>query len=226
VNTYYGSSHILQGVELHLESEGDIFALIGRNGMGKTTLIRTIMGLSQASGGNIIFKGIELIGLQPWVIANLGLGYVPQGKQIFSTLTVRENLKIGERKDKGKWTCDLVLEFFPVLKERLNHLGKQLSGGEQQMLAIGRGLMTNPDLLLLDEPSEGLAPYLILNVGDVILKLSKENVAVFLVEQNLKMAQRISKKIYVIERGKIVYGESINDFNKDLERIKRDYLTA
>ena len=229
LNSYYGtSSHILHGVSLTVESEGDVVSLIGRNGMGKTTTLRSISGVTQAKSGTILFKGMDLRGKKPWDIALSGVAYVPQGRQIFMVLTVDENLRIGENKRsaEGKWNLEMIFNYFPVLKHRLKNLGKELSGGEQQMLAIARGLMTNPNLLLLDEPSEGLAPILVRSVGEIIVNLSKENVAVLLVEQNLKMAERAAKKMYVIENGKIVYGEDIKQFATDLDWIKEKYLTA
>jgi branched-chain amino acid transport system ATP-binding protein len=229
LHTYYGnSSHILHGVSLNVESEGDVVSLIGRNGMGKTTTLRSIIGVTQARSGEILFKGMELRGRHAWDIALSGIAYVPQGRQIFTVLTVAENLKIGENKRSsgGKWNLELIFNYFPVLKARIKHLGSELSGGEQQMLAIARGLMTNPNLLLLDEPSEGLAPILVRSVGEIIRSLSDEDVAVLLVEQNLKMAQSVAKNMYVIENGTIVYGQGIGQFAEDLDWIKEKYLTA
>lgn len=229
LHTYYGSSsHILHGVSLSIESEGDVVSLIGRNGMGKTTTLRSIIGVTPPRSGEILFKGMELRGRQAWDIALCGIGYVPQGRQVFTVLTVAENLTIGERKgtSKGKWNLELIFNYFPILKVRIKHLGRQLSGGEQQMLAIARALMTNPSLLLLDEPSEGLAPILVRNVGEIIGTLSDESIAVLLVEQNLKLAQSVAKFMYVIENGIIVYGKGIRPFIEDLDLIKKEYLTA
>lgn len=229
LHTYYGTtSHILHGVSLNVESEGDVVSLIGRNGMGKTTTLRSIIGVTQAKSGEIRFNGMELRGKHAWDIARSGVAYVPQGRQVFTVLTVAENLRIGEskRSSGGKWNLDLIFKYFPVLKMRIKHLGKELSGGEQQMLAIARALMTNPNLLLLDEPSEGLAPILVKKVGEIIGSLSNEDIAVLLVEQNLKMAQRVAKNMYVIEKGRIVYGKGIGQFIEDLDSIKEKYLTA
>ena len=229
LHTYYGTtSHILHGVSLSVESEGDVISLIGRNGMGKTTTLRSIIGVTQARSGEILFKGMELRGRHAWDVARSGIAYVPQGRQVFSVLTVTENLKIGQNKrtSGGKWNEELIFKYFPVLKARSKHLGRELSGGEQQMLAIARALMTNPNLLLLDEPSEGLAPILVNRVGEIIGSLSNEDIAVLLVEQNLKMAEKVAKNMYVIENGKIVYGKDIRQFLEDLDWIKEKYLTA
>jgi branched-chain amino acid transport system ATP-binding protein len=229
LHTYYGTtSHILHGVSLNVEWEGDVVSLIGRNGMGKTTTLRSIIGVTEARSGEILFKGMELRGKHAWDIARSGIAYVPQGRQVFTVLTVAENLRIGEskRSSGGKWNLELIFNYFPVLKVRIKHLGKELSGGEQQMLAIARGLMTNPNLLLLDEPSEGLAPILVNKVGEIIGSLSNEDIAVLLVEQNLKMAERVAKNMYVIEKGKIVYGKGIGQFIEDIDSIKEKYLTA
>jgi branched-chain amino acid transport system ATP-binding protein len=226
LNAYYGSSHILQGISLTIDSERDVVGVIGKNGMGKTTLMRSIMGIDVLRYGSILFKGKETVRERTWTIAKNGIGYVPQGRQIFNSLTVWENLKIAEMKGKVHWGFELIYEYFPILKERMRNSARQLSGGEQQMLAIARGLMTNPSLLLLDEPSEGLAPLLRSLVVSIIIQVSEKNVAVLLVEQNLKMIQGASKEVYVIEKGGIVFRDNINNFHDDLDRIKRDYLSV
>ena len=202
VHAYYGDSHILQGVTLEV-GEGQVVGLLGRNGAGKTTTIRTVIGELAPRRGRVVVFGQDVTGAPPERIARLGVGLVPQGRGIFPTLTVRENLLLAAR--PGPWTEERVYDLFPNLRLRRSHRGAQLSGGEQQMLAIGRALLTNPRLLLMDEPSEGLAPLLVREIGRVIQRLREEGLAILLVEQNLPMALRVADWVYVLNKGQIVY---------------------
>ncbi len=223
INTSYFSSQVIWNLSLNIE-KGSVVSLLGRNGMGKTTLMRSIMGLTTPGSGSILFNGQEIRGLDAHRIAKLGIGYVPQGRGIFPSLSVKENLTVCERgqNKKNAWTLDRIYEFFPILKERQNLYGNLLSGGEQQMLAIGRALMTNPDLLLMDEPSEGLAPMVIKQIGDVISTLRGE-LTVFLAEQNFNMAVGVADHAYIISKGEIVYSGDPNDLKND-EETKQMWL--
>lgn len=202
INTFYGESQILWGVSLKVE-EGQIVALLGRNGMGKTTIVRSIMGLTPPRTGQIKFDNKDITRLPTHKIARLGLALVPQGRHIFKSLSVRENLVFGMR-GKG-FSEENVYSYFPILKERGKHKGNQLSGGEQQMLAIARALLSNPRLILMDEPSEGLAPIIIQTIGDIILKLKQEGFSILLVEQNVSLALKVSDYAYILHKGKIVH---------------------
>jgi branched-chain amino acid transport system ATP-binding protein len=202
IDTYYGQTQILRDVSLAVE-EGKIVTLLGRNGMGKTTTVRSIMGLTPARAGAITFEGKDITHLKHFRIARLGVALVPQGRQIFASLSVRENLTMGMRGEG--FTLEKIYEYFPVLKERSKHRGSQLSGGEQQMLAIARALLANPKLMLLDEPSEGLAPRIVEEVGEIVMKLKEMGLSVLLVEQNLSLALGVSDYAYVMHRGEIVY---------------------
>ena len=223
INTYYFATHVLWNLSMSIE-KGSIVSLLGRNGMGKTTLMRSIMGLTVPRDGSILFQGKELRGMEAHKIAKLNIGYVPQGRGIFPSLSVKENLTVFERGQdrKGAWTLDRVYDFFPILKERQNLYGNLLSGGEQQMLAIGRALMTNPDLLLMDEPSEGLAPMVIKQIGDVIMALKGE-LTVFLAEQNFNMAVNVADHLYIISKGEIVYSDKPEALIQD-EAAKAKWL--
>lgn len=202
IHTYYGNSHILQGVTLHV-GKGEAVALLGRNGVGKTTTISSIIGLESPRRGEISLRGVNLVGKPPHQIAQMGVGLVPQGRGIFPTLTVRENLTMAAR--SGAWTFERMMGLFPNLQNRLNNYGRQLSGGEQQMLAIARALMTNPELILLDEPSEGLAPLIVEEIGRIINELKANKLSILLVEQNLSMALGIVDRVYVMSKGRIEY---------------------
>jgi branched-chain amino acid transport system ATP-binding protein len=205
IHTYYGESYILQGVTLRVE-RGEAVALMGRNGVGKTTTIRSIVGFTPPRRGKIIFQDKPIQALRATTIARLGVGLVPQGRRIFPNLTVRENLLIAARGGaKGGWTEDEIYKYFPRLKERAGNMGNQLSGGEQQMLAIGRALMTNPEILLLDEPSEGLAPMVLHEIAEIIARLREKGLAILLVEQNVKMALNIAGRVYVMNKGRIAW---------------------
>ncbi len=224
IHTWYGDSYILQGVSLEVK-DATIVTLLGRNGMGKTTTIRSIMGLTPPRKGSITFNGTELVGLQPHKIARLGIGLIPQGRLIFSSLSVLENLKMAAR-TSGKddpWTLDKVFTIFPKLAERRKNKGNLLSGGEQQMLTIARALMTNPDLLLFDEPSEGLAPVVVDEVFRVIERLKEAGESILLVEQDFGMAMSVADYAYIMSKGTIVY-ESTPDQLIENERIKSTYL--
>ena len=224
IHTYYGETYILQGISLEVK-EGSVVALLGRNGMGKTTTIRSIIGFTPPRRGVVRFKGKDVTGLQSYQIVQMGIGLVPQGRHILPSLTVKENLTMAAT-TRGKtkaWTLDTVYSHFPLLKERANLSGSRLSGGEQQMLAIGRALMTNPDLLLMDEPSEGLAPVIIQEIGRIIGQLKESGLSILLVEQNLPMALAVADYSYVISKGVIVY-ESTPEELRGNEEVKAKYL--
>ena len=203
VNAFYGLGHILHDLSLTV-AEGEVVALLGRNGAGKTTTLRSIAGLTPPRAGEIRYKGRDIVGLGAHQVSRLGIALVPETRDIFSFLTAKENLSIAQRKS-SRWQIDSVLERFPSLKERLNNKGRQLSGGEQQMLAIARALLTGPDLLLLDEPSQGLAPLVVNAVMSTIQELKKERVSMLLVEQNAEMALRLADRVYVIDHGTVVF---------------------
>ena len=210
IHTYYGDSYVLQGVSLKAE-HGTVVAVLGRNGMGKTTLMRSIIGFTPPRRGQLWFKGVDITGLPPYRIARMGMGIIPQGRRIFPSLSVRENLDIAARRQSAKgsankrWTLVRVFGLFPRLQERLLHSGGALSGGEQQMLASARALIGNPDFLLLDEPTEGLAPLLVRELGRVIRQLKEEGLSMLLVEQNLPFALQLADYVYVMSKGRIVY---------------------
>jgi branched-chain amino acid transport system ATP-binding protein len=226
VHTYYGESHVLNGISLKVE-QGSVVALLGRNGMGKTTTIRSIIGFTPPRDGEVRFKEKEITRLKSFHIAKMGIGLIPQGRDLFPSLSVKENLTMAARtRGKAKaWTLDTVYTHFPRLKERENLKGNQLSGGEQQMLAICRGLMTNPDLLLMDEPSEGLAPTIVREIGSIIAQLKNEGLSILLVEQNLPMALQVSDYVYIISKGKIEYEATPGELENN-EEIKVKYLCA
>jgi branched-chain amino acid transport system ATP-binding protein len=225
IHTYYGESYVLQGISLQVR-RGHAVAVLGRNGMGKTTLIRSIIGFTPPRRGRILFKGVEITRLPSHEIARLGIGLVPQGRRIFPSLTVLENLTIGARSRAGNgqgWNLERVFNLFPRLQERAGHRGNKLSGGEQQMLAIARALMTNPEFLLMDEPSEGLAPLLVLELGNVIAQLKQQGLSILLVEQNLPLALRLADYVYVLSKGKVVF-EGLPEALEASEEVKHNYL--
>ncbi len=223
VHTYYGDSYVLQGISLAVK-DGSVVALLGRNGMGKTTTIRTIIGFNPPRRGTISFKDRIISGLPANQIARMGIGLVPQGRRIFPSLSVTENLTMAARTSRQEgWNLEKVYSLFPILKERGRNKGNLLSGGEQQMLTIARALMTNPDLLLLDEPSEGLAPVIVKEVGRIIGQLKGQGFSILLVEQNLSMALKVADYVYVISKGKIVYESPPADLKAN-EEIKAKYL--
>ncbi len=205
IHAYYGDSHILQGVSLEVK-EGEAVALLGRNGVGKTTTINSIIGFTPPRRGQVILKGVDVTRWPSHQIARQGVGLVPQGRGIFPTLSVKENITLAARNaQNGGWTFDRVLETFPALAGRLKNLGSQLSGGEQQMLAIARALMTNPALLLLDEPSEGLAPLIVAEIGRIVAQIKAQGLSILLVEQNLNLALGVADRVYVMNKGQIVF---------------------
>jgi branched-chain amino acid transport system ATP-binding protein len=236
LHAYYGDSHVLQGVGLRVEA-GQVCALLGRNGAGKTTTIKTIIGEVRPRRGRVSVAGQNLAGAPSERIARAGVGLVPQGRGIFPTLTVRENLLFAARpggawpeaagphaaRPQAAWSEDRVYELFPRLRERLGHRGNQLSGGEQQMLAIGRALLTNPRVLLMDEPSEGLAPLLVREIGRVIGRLKAAGMTILLVEQNLTMALAVADHVAVLSKGQIVYQASPDALRRE-EHVMRTYL--
>ncbi len=222
IHTYYGDSYVLQGISLRIEP-GQVVGIVGRNGMGKTTLIRSIVGFTPPRRGRVRFKNHDITGWATNHVVGLGLGLVPQGRRIFPSLSVQENLTVALKEKKGPWTLDRVMELFPRLRERAQNRAGKLSGGEQQMLAIGRALVTNPELLLMDEPTEGLAPLLVREVGRVIERLKAEGLSILLVEQNLPLALRIVDHVHVLARGRIVYSGPPTELEKDRE-VKARYL--
>ena len=225
VNAYYGDSHILHGVSLAV-NEGEVVCLLGRNGAGKTTTILTIMGYLKPRPGRIRYRGRDIAALPPYAVARLGFGFVPQERGIFPSLTVRENLTVFARGSAGgRWTLERILELFPSLRARERNLGFQLSGGEQQMLSIARALMLNPSLLLLDEPSEGLAPMIVQDIVGVLKNLKREGLAILLVEQNLRTALAVADRHHVMNKGEICFTGSSGELEGN-EFVLRNYLSV
>lgn len=226
IHTYYGNSYILQGVSLHIEP-AEVVCLLGRNGAGKTTTIRSIIGFSPPRSGSIQFKNREIARLSADRIARSGIGLVPQGRRIFPDLTVRENLLLAARpRTDGRgtgWNLDTVYAEMPRLFERASHHGNELSGGEQQMVAIGRALMSNPDLILMDEPTEGLAPLMVREIARLLVELKARRQSILLVEQSLPLALEIAQRIYVMSKGRIVF-EGTPDQLFENEQVKKQYL--
>lgn len=221
LEAYYGSSYVLQGISLDVP-DGTLVSVLGRNGVGKTTLVNTIMGLVPARSGTINFGGVDITRHAAEDIASGGVGLVPQGRMIFPTLTVEENLLIGARETEfGDWTLDKVYDLFSNLSARKDNRGTQLSGGEQQMLAIGRALMTNPRLLLMDEPSEGLAPLLVQQVSEAIQEARGSDVSVLLIEQKLRFALHLSDRVYLMMKGQVVYEGDPSELSRDKEAQER-----
>lgn len=224
INTFYGLSHILFNVSLDIE-EGETVCLLGRNGVGKTTTFRSIMGLTPPRSGSIKFRSEEIKGKQPFEICHLGVGFVPEDRIIFPDLTVRENLEIAIKKgEKGKnagWSVEKIHHLFPILQERDRQWGGTLSGGEQQMLTIARTLMGNPQLLLLDEPSEGLAPLVVRAIGEQILALKKQEMTILLSEQNSSFALKISDRAYILEKGHVTWKGNISELRENPQIMKK-----
>ncbi len=221
--TYYGSSQALFGVDFEI-SQGQVATLLGRNGMGKTTTINSIMGIVSAKSGSVTFDGIELIGQASFKTANLGIGLVPEGRQIFPNLSLRENLVAtasNHLKVDGPWTLEKVFSLFPELEQRKGSMGNLLSGGEQQMLAIGRALMTNPKLLVLDEATEGLAPLVRQKIWTAIHLIREQGVSILVVDKNLKDLLKIADRNFIIERGKIVWSGTSRELRKDEDALHR-----
>jgi len=227
INSFYGRFHILFDVSLKIE-KGEVVVLLGRNGAGKSTTFRSIIGLTTTKAGEIIFNGKKISGLRPYQIARLGIGFVPEDRRVFADLTVKENLEVAQKKGIGSnpaWSVEKIYEIFPRLAEREKHKGSELSGGEQQMLTIGRSLMGNPDLILLDEPSEGLAPMIVKNLAEFIVKVRKEGVTVLLAEQNINFSLKVSDRGYIIDKGTIKYEGTVKDLIENQE-IKDKYLAV
>src|SRR6201991_3924733 len=218
LHTYYGKSHILHGVSLAAE-EGKITALLGRNGAGKTTTLRSLMGLTPARSGRITIFGQETTRWPTFRIAALGVGFVPEGRRIFANLSVEENLKVPLERE-GPWDIERIFQLFPRLEERKFNRGRQLSGGEQEMLSIGRALLLNPRLLILDEPSQGLAPLIVKEVFRIVAQMRAEGISVLLVEQNVRMSLEISDHAYVLDDGQVVYSGPAAELRADETRIQ------
>jgi branched-chain amino acid transport system ATP-binding protein len=223
IHTYYGDAYVLQGLSLRLE-QGQILGLLGRNGVGKTTLVNSIVGFNPPRRGRVVFKGTDITHNSSFETVRSGMGLVPQGRRVFPTLSVEENLVVAERSpDRHGWTLPRVYALFPRLEERRNQRARTLSGGEQQMLAIGRGLMTNPDCLIMDEPSEGLAPIIIQGLWEAIGKLKQEGLSILLVEQNAALALKLVDYVHVLSKGRIVYSAQPDELWAD-EEVKSRFL--
>jgi len=223
IDTYYGQSHVLQGISLTIE-EGEVVSLLGRNGVGKTTTLRSIMGLTPPRRGSIRFQGEEIAGKKPFQIARLGIGYVPDDRRIFPDLTTFENLEIARRmsiRKTGHWHIDAVYGLFPMLRELASSKGTHLSGGEQKMLAIGRALMKNPQLILLDEPAEGLAPLVVVALSEAITEIRESGVTVFLADQNVRFCRKTADRGYIIEKGTIQYQDEMKRILENEEIVKK-----
>jgi branched-chain amino acid transport system ATP-binding protein len=229
LHAHYGKSHILHGVSLQIDA-GEIVCLLGRNGVGKSTTLKSIMGLVRPSRGRVLFKERAIEGLPPYRVARLGLGYVPEERRIFPTITVRENLLMGIKgtragngaRENG-WTLERVYEFFPRLKERERQRAGTLSGGEQQMLTMGRTLMGNPDLLLVDEPTEGLAPMIVEQVERILQAIHAGGTPVLLVEQSMGTALALAERVYVMSKGRIVFQGSVRELQES-DTVRKQYL--
>jgi branched-chain amino acid transport system ATP-binding protein len=223
LHAFYGKSHILHGVSLRV-GQGEIVSLLGRNGVGRSTTIKAVMGDVTASG-SVRFREEEICGLAPYVIARKGLGYVPENRDIFPTLTVRQNLLLGVKNMRraGRWTMDDMFTLFPALRQRADNPGGVLSGGEQQMLTICRTLMGDPDLIMIDEPTEGLAPMLVAQVSDLLVRIAARGVAILLVEQKLTIALNISRRVYVMGHGRVVFEGTPDDLRRR-EDVRKEWL--
>ncbi len=223
LHAFYGKSHILHGVNLHV-GEGEIVSLLGRNGVGRSTTIKAIMGDVEARG-SVRFRDEELCGLPPYVIARRGLGYVPENRDIFPTLTVRQNLLLGQKNPKkpGRWSMEDMFELFPPLRARADALGGVLSGGEQQMLTMCRTLMGDPALMMVDEPTEGLAPMLVQHVAKLLTEIAQRSVAILLVEQKLTIALSVSRRVYVMGHGRVVFEGTPDDLRSN-EAVRKEWL--
>ena len=224
LHTYYGHGHILQGVDLEVPP-GRIAAVLGRNGVGKTTTLRSIIGLASPRSGRILLGDKDVAGWPPHLIVRVGVGYVPEGRMIFPDLTVVENIQVAQRVPAKQWSMERLFTLFPSLAERRRNKGSQLSGGEQQMLAVARALVTDPKVMLLDEPSQGLAPMVVEELTRLIARLRDEGVSLLLVEQNLKLAEAVADVIYVMVKGRMVYHAPLDRFRAEREDVKAKYLT-
>jgi branched-chain amino acid transport system ATP-binding protein len=229
LNTFYGTSHVLQGISLNV-ADGELVALLGRNGMGKSTTLKTIIGLVKPKSGTVLFEGKEITGFPPYKAAKAGIAYVPEERRIFPELSVRQNLlmgikggKIKNPEDPNVWTIERIFKHFPKLKERTHQKGKFLSGGEQQMLAIGRSLMGNPRLLLVDEPTEGLGPKMVQEVRNVLEEIHQAGVSILLVEHNLKVALSLADRVYLMGKSHIGFKGSVEEL-RDNKQVREKYL--
>jgi len=228
VETYYDDSHILFDLSLTVES-GEVVCLLGRNGAGKTTTVRSIVGLTPPRAGRVILRGQDLVGLPPFRIARQGIGFVPEDRRVFFNLTVQENLEVARKTwgngGAGAWTAERVYELFPILRERRRQAGGTLSGGEQQMLTIARTLMGNPEILLLDEPSEGLAPLVVENLRQQLGRLKASGLTIVLAEQNVRFVSELGDRVYILEKGMVRYQGSMAEFLAD-EQVRQAYLAV
>jgi branched-chain amino acid transport system ATP-binding protein len=229
LNTYYGTSHVLQGISLTV-AQGEMIALLGRNGMGKSTTLKSIMGLVKPKSGSVIFDGRDITGYPPYKVARVGIGYVPEERRIFPNLSVLDNLDIGVKGGKiadpnnpNTWTVDRIFRHFPMLQKRAQQQGRLLSGGEQQMLTIGRSLMGNPELLLVDEPTEGLAPLLVKEVRDILEEINKAGVSILLVEHNIKVAMSLANRVYLMGKAYIGFAGTTEEL-KASPQVREKYL--
>jgi len=229
LNTYYGASHVLQGISLDV-AQGELVALLGRNGMGKSTTLKTVMGLVKARSGSVTFDEREITGAAPFKVARAGIGYVPEERRIFPELSVLDNLSLGIKggrisnpDDPRVWTVDRIFHHFPRLKDRKDQKGRFLSGGEQQLLAIGRSLMGNPRLLLVDEPTEGLAPLMVKEVRNVLAEINRAGVSILLVEHNLKVALSLAHRVYLMGKAHIGFNGTVDEL-KDDRAAREKYL--
>src|SRR5438477_1759889 len=225
LNAHYGASHILQGVDIEVPG-GTIVSVLGRNGVGKTTTVRAIMGLVPPSSGRVLLDGQDIAGWPPHRVARAGVAYVPEGRLIFPDLTVTENIRVAERRPAKAWPLERLLELFPALRERAGNRGAQLSGGEQQMLAIARALVSDPKVLLLDEPSQGLAPLVVRELARVIRLLRDAGVTILLIEQNMKLAEAVADELHIMAKGRIVYSADPQRFRTEEEQVRSRYLTV
>jgi branched-chain amino acid transport system ATP-binding protein len=225
LNTFYGRSHILFDVGLAV-SPGETVCLMGRNGAGKTTTFRSLMGLTSPKAGRVVFKGKDCVGMPSYRMARMGMGFVPEDRRIFGPLTVMENLELGKISGrKGQWNIETIMESFPILDTCKGRLGGSLSGGEQQLLTIARALMGNPDLLVLDEPTEGLAPVIVTVLRDLIMSLKANKTTILLSEQNIRFASSVSDRVVVIDKGHVVYTGTMSEFKSD-DNIQAKYLAV
>jgi branched-chain amino acid transport system ATP-binding protein len=229
LNTYYGTSHVLQGISLSV-AQGELIALLGRNGMGKSTTLKSIMGLVKPKSGSVIFDGRDITGYPPYKVARVGIGYVPEERRIFPNLSVLDNLDIGVKGGKiadpnnpNTWTVDRIFRHFPMLQKRAQQQGRLLSGGEQQMLTIGRSLMGNPELLLVDEPTEGLAPLLVKEVRDILEEINKAGVSILLVEHNIKVAISLANRVYLMGKAHIGFAGTTEELKAN-PQVREKYL--
>jgi branched-chain amino acid transport system ATP-binding protein len=226
LNSYYGRAHILDSIDIVLE-RGETAAILGRNGAGKTTLLKSVIGLVREKEGSILFKGSQIASLPTHRISRMGIGYVPEERRIFTNLTVRENLDVGRRESRGtaRWSLNRIFEVFPNLADLLDRKGGQISGGEQQMLTVARSLMGNPELMLLDEPSEGLAPQIVEQMVKMVSQLQEDGLTILLSEQNMHFAGRVSQRAYILERGCTRFAGKMQEVIDDPE-LRKTYLAV